>query len=371
MKKLIGSLVLLLVCFNASAVYEFYDQPNDLLVYATDEQSRDIIQNILTKFNLQYQIVDSLDTLDEDKLYILAGAIQDLNSSALPKYYIVYQTTNVPIMVGDYLNILHRAVAIWDASWSNIHKYQGSVNHWYYLPNADYEFLDPVLLSCLLPLNALPTYKDLLAHSNVKNTDFSSHLAPLFCHCLLQNPDIFIESGIRWGDGSTIALAKISQLLQNSILIGLDIDNCAQHYAHIPNARFFQGDDVAFPAYFKKLNFAKDKVDFVFIDTSHQYEHTLQEIDAFTSILADNGTISFHDSNVAVEYPVRINGTACGSGLGNPKGVTDGLKTYFNIEFDESKYLNINVEKDGYLWNIVNYPYCYGLAVTKRIKRIE
>jgi cephalosporin hydroxylase len=130
-------------------------------------------------------------------------------------------------------------------------------------------------------------------------------------------------------------------------------------------------NDVIFPAYFKTLNFNKKSVDFVFIDTSHEYEHTLQEITAFSSILSDTGILSFHDSNVAIAHPVRINGTTCPSGLNNPKGVTDGLKTYFNIAFDESKYCNIMVEKDGYLWNLINYPYCYGLAVVKRIKRIE
>lgn len=364
-------LLLLIISFHTYGIYEFFGQQADLLVYATDKQSQDLIESILTKVNYNYHLIDRLDNFDDDKLYILSGDIQNLHISVFPQHYIVYQTTNVPTMVGDYLNILGRAVAVWDVSWSNIHRYKGSVNHWYYLPNSDYEFLDPVLLSCLLPLNALPTYKELLAHSNVKNTDFSSHLPVLFCHCFLQNPMIFVESGIRWGDGSTIALGKITHLLKNSCLIGLDIDNCARHYAHIPRAYFYQMDDVAFPAYFKTLPFAKDRVDFVFIDTSHQYEHTLQEIDAFATILTDTGTIAFHDSNVAVEHPVRLNGTACGSGLGNPKGVTDGLKTYFNIEFDEGRYLNIDVEKDGYLWNIVNYPYCYGFAVAKRIKRIE
>lgn len=367
--KMVG-LFFLVVSFYAHGLYEFYNQPHDLCVYATDRQSQDLIENILTKVNFDYHIIDNLENFDNQKLYILSGDIQNLNHAVLPQYYIVYQTKNMSPMVGDYLNTLQKAVAVWDISWSNINRYQGSVNHWYYLPDLNYEFLDPVLLPCLLPLTALPAYKELLQHSNIRNTDFSSHLPVLFCHCFLQKPDIFIESGIRWGDGSTIALAKISTLL-NAQLIGLDIDNCGQHYAHIPHARFFQGDDVAFATYFKTLNFSKDTVDFVFIDTSHQYEHTLQEIDAFSSILADNGTISFHDSNVAVEFPVRINGTACGSGLGNPKGVTDGLKTYFDVAFDEGKYLNINVEKDGYLWNLVNYPYCYGLAVAKRVRKIE
>lgn len=371
MKKIIGFL-LLIIYFDISAVYEFYNQPNDLCVYATDDQASAVIQNILKKFNLKYQMIDSLDAIDNERLYILAGAIHELNADALPQYYIVYQTTDVPKTVGNYLNFLQGAVVVWDSHWSNIHNYEGLVNHWYYLPNADYEFLDPILLVCLLPSSALSTYKELLGHSNVRNTDFSSHLPVLFCHCLLQNPAIFVESGIRWGDGSTIALGKISQLLQGSILIGLDIDNsCAHYYVRIPNARFLLMDDVQFPAYFKTMNLEQDKIDFVFIDTSHQYEHTLKEINGFCSILSDSGTMAFHDSNVSVAHPIRINGTLCPSGLADPKGVTDGLKTYFNIAFDEGKYLNINVEKDGYIWNIINYPYCYGMAIVKRVQKIN
>ncbi len=371
MKKRLFVLPLLLGCMSSVyGMYEFYTQQAPIVVYATDTQAKSTIDMILKSFSLNYAMVDTLNTFDDTVLYILAGNVDKLDISVLPKHYIVYQMYNVGALQGPYMRTLQQASVIWDAHWSNINNYKNRINHWYYLPNAQYEFVDPVVLASFLPVRALSTYRDLLAHSNVHNTDFSSHLPVLFCHCFFHNPGIFIESGIRWGDGSTIALGKITQLLNDAHLVGLDIDNCARHYAHLRNAHFLQMNDVQFPAYFPSMGFKNDKVDFVFIDTSHQYEHTLKEIAAFSSILADNGAITFHDSNVAIHHPVRINGTACYSGLGNPKGVTDGLKTYFNLQFDEGRYLNTYVEKDGYLWNLVNYPYCYGFAVAKRIRKI-
>ena len=358
----------ILYIFNMHGIYEYYHPTNNIVVCATDEQSKDILVKVLQKCGLQYNIADTLDAIDPNVLYIFAGDSNLFNMPNLPLHYIVYQTKLLSKINEENLRLWTGATAIWDAHWDNINKYSHRIRHWYYLPNEQYEFLDPVILPCFLPYNALSHYKELLSHSNITNTDFSSHIPVLFAHAVLQNPSIMIESGIRWGNGSTISFSRALNVL-DAYLIGLDIDNCSKHYNELHNAQFIQMSDVLFPAYFKTMHLKNDTVDLVFIDTSHQYEHTLQEIDAFSEILSDNGVFIFHDSNVAIPRPVRINGTVCPTGMGNPKGVTDGLKTYFGFSFDEGTYINVYVEKAGYLWNIINYPYCYGLAVAKRIQK--
>lgn len=360
------------LCFisigSLNSFYEYYQQQSRIFIHTNDLSAQNHLTNMLDKFNIRYECTDIIHPEDNQNLYIIAGDISSYTINTMPQHYIIYQTKALHnISSGHIIQLLSKAHVIWDAQWSNINQYRHRTPHWYYLPDEQYEFLDPVLLSCFLPLRALSTYKELLQHSNTHNTDFSSHIPVLFCHCFMKNPNICIESGIRWGDGSTIALSKITQLLDTQ-LIGLDIDNCSKHYAHIKNAQFIRIDDLQFPTYFRS-NYKQNSVDFVFIDTSHEYEHTLNEIAAFNSILSDNGVLAFHDSNLAATNPVRLNGTTCMAN--NSKGVTDGLKTYFNFSFDENRYLNTYIEKDGYIWNLVNYPYCYGFALAKRIRKIE
>ncbi len=371
MKKLLLMLFFLIKSQTALGVlYDYYKQNSPIVLYTTDNNAKKTIENMLQAFGLQHEQIDTEEQLRDDHLYLIVGDIKKCVLQTLPKYYIVYQTENLSLISDNDLRILHNAAGVWDAHWSNINYYKNQIAHWYYLPNDKYEFIDPVLLSCFLPLNALQSYKELLALSNNRDTDFSSHIPPLFCHCILNNPDVIVESGIRWGDGSTIAFAKAMQLLKNTHLIGLDIEDCSRHYIHIQNSHFLLMNDVQFPSYFKTMHLPKKLIDMVFIDTSHQYEHTLQEIKAFNTVLAQQGLFIFHDSNVAIPDPVRINGTVCPSGMGNPKGVTDGLKKHFGVRFDEGKYINTYVTAaDGCRWHLVNYPYCYGLAYVKKVKR--
>jgi cephalosporin hydroxylase len=327
----------------------------------------------LTKFNLKYQNTRSLNPQDDNNLYIIAGELKALNKSMMPKYYIIYQTSEFSTK---NLPLLTDAIAIWDSNWSSINEYKNKAQQYYFLPDENYEFLDPVILPCFLPKNALHTYRELAVYSNAVNSDISSHVPSLFCHCMFQNPAVIIDSGVRGGDGSTIPLNAVSKAL-NADMIGLDIVNCNGIYSKLnnPNARFFAMSDLDFPVFFKRLKVKKNTADFVFIDTSHEYVHTLQEIKAFAPMLSENGALGFHDSNVT---PLmnnsayrRLNDTVTGGIKGNPRGVTQAIKEYFNIEFNEHKFFNDVVEKDGYLWNIVHYPFCNGLTITKKLKKID
>jgi hypothetical protein len=74
----------------------------------------------------------------------------------------------------------------------------------------------------------------------------------------------------------------------------------------------------------------------------------------------------FHDSNVTplnnnTAY-VRLNNTS-GVAIGNPRGVTQALKEFLNLDFDESRYINQVCAHNGSSWRIIHYPFCNGLTV--------
>lgn len=367
MKK-IWSLFLFIFTLFANATYQ---QQSQVLVFANNKSSETLIHKIFDKFEVQYADVASLDVNNNTSLHIITGNGDSYRSDQLPKYYILYQTATTQNYSENHKNVMKNAIAVWDVSWNNINQYRSQITNYYYLPNENYEFLDPVLLSCFIPTNALPTYRSLLQYSNASLGDFISHIPTLFCHCLLENPAIIVEAGVRGGDGSTIALQEIPTLIP-AHLIGLDIVDCSRVYSKIINSRFVQIDDLVFPDYFKTLRLKKNTVDFVFIDTSHELEHTYKEIEVFASILSEHGVLAFHDSNVTPlnngsSYQL-INNNINYVGAVNPRGVTAALKKYFNFDFNEYAYNNTTVQGGDSLWQFIHYPYCNGLTIVKRLK---
>lgn len=343
-------------------------QPQPIKVYATDAKSAETVATIMDTFSLQYDLTETI-TEHDSSLYIIAGS--DLTQQkTFPDNYVVYHTARVEQL---NLKLLEKATAIWDASWENINRYKNITPHYYYLPDEHYAYLDPVALVCFVPSKIAPIYKNLLRYSNTIDTDISSHVPTLFCHAYFQNPTIVVEAGVRGDEGSTVALQAVSRLLGNK-LIGIDVNDDSWVYGKFENALFVRMDDRQFPTYFKTMNLPKQTVDLAFIDTSHEYQHTLDEIDAFSSILAENGMLAFHDANVTplegfTRY-ARLNGTISIQINGVPRGVGPAIKLKFNSDFNEHDYINQTVMKDGYEWHMVHYPYCNGLTVIKRIRKV-
>lgn len=335
--------------FTFCFINAIYEQRESIFVYADNAATKTVVHRILEKFDITYTDVDTIS--DGDGIYILAGDCSNLQLH-MPIHYFVYQTKNLSGFLSDnFKTLAAHAIAIWDCSNENINLYKGFLKNYNYLPNDEYEFLDPVVLPLFLQKSALNDYKKMLEYSNEKSSDISSHVPSLFCHCMFQNPSLVVEAGVRWGDGSTIPLHKAT-LLSNAHMIGVDILDCSHIYNALSNANFLKMSDLDFPNYLSHMNTERSSVDFVFIDTSHQLEHSLKEIEGFVSVLSENGTLGFHDSN-----PLPA----------DPRGVIDALKQYLGFPFDESKYLNTIVQKNGCLWRIVHYPFNNGMTIVKRL----
>ncbi|MBI2775501.1 class I SAM-dependent methyltransferase [Candidatus Dependentiae bacterium] len=322
----------------------------------------------LKKCDINFTVVDSVND-DSDALYIICDISK---TDHLPQNYIAYQSLDLSKgnIASAYLEKLSNAIAVWDYNLNNIARYQSRVAHYYYFPT-ECEYIDPIFLVCALPKTALSRYRDLLAYSNRKNTDISSHLPALFCYGILQCPKIIVEAGVRGGE-STIPFKEVAAKC-NSQLIGIDIEvDVNSAYAGLQKGTFLRMNDLAFASYYEKSQFRNEKIDMVFIDTSHQYEHTLAEIQMFAPMLSKNGMIIFHDSNVTpldkgTAY-IRLNYTK-GQALGNTRGVTRALKEYFAIEFDEHSYLNFKFPKGEITWRMIHYPFCNGLTIVQKVDK--
>lgn len=332
----------------------------------------ELVKNTLENQNVNFAVIESIKVKEDQSLYIIFN-IETITHALLPKHYIVYQSRNLNtcLITNDYLEKLSNAVAVWDCSFSNIEKYKNNVHNYLVFPDHTfYEYADTLMIPCRLPIAMLATYKELLNYSNAHNTDISSHLPSIFFYTVLQNPDVIVEAGVRGGE-STIAFEKVLQFC-NAHLLGIDIEPaCNAVYKRCPHSLFVCMDDLEFGKYYKHNLQFKRKIDVIFIDTSHLYAHTLAEIKLFAPMLNKNGILMFHDSNVTplndnCDY-LRLNGTMCHVGHYNTRGVTQAIKEYFSLSFDEAQYQNISCSVGDQNWNIIHYPYCNGLTIARKL----
>ena len=110
-----------------------------------------------------------------------------------------------------------------------------------------------------------------------------------------------LELGVRTGV-STVALLLAAKQV-NGHLWSVDVDSCVRAVKTVKDNgldsywTFMIGDD-------RNLlpNFLENSMDMIFVDTSHQYEHTLMELRLCDRILRKDGVILLHDT-VGRDYP--------------------------------------------------------------------
>jgi predicted O-methyltransferase YrrM len=195
-------------------------------------------------------------------------------------------------------------------------------------------------------------------------TDISDHLGTIFYTAVDSNPKLIVELGTRGGESTRALLAAAS--ITNSTVLSIDIDDCSKtgmplsEYWH-----FIQADDVEFAKTgFKdwcSLSLVSPVIDFLFIDTSHEYEHTKQEIREWSGFLSKNGTMMFHDTNMGNGVYARHDGSI-GTGWDNNRGVMRAIEEFTGNSYDENTYFcDIT---DGY--SLMHFPNCNGLTIIKK-----
>jgi cephalosporin hydroxylase len=191
--------------------------------------------------------------------------------------------------------------------------------------------------------------------------DIDEHLELIFTETLLFRPNLIVELGVRSG-ASTFVFERAAALC-SATLVSADLDDCST-VSRYPKWHFFRGDDVQFAASFRDFCRIKNivpSVDLLFIDTSHYYDHTVQEIQAWIPLLSARAKVMFHDTNMK-RIGRRKDGCVQLS-WDNHRGVIRAIEEHLDTRIDETKE---GVEcVNG--WLVRHIPYCNGFTILDRV----
>lgn len=170
---------------------------------------------------------------------------------------------------------------------------------------------------------------DIKKYSNENDTDISSHLESMYTYTHDMKPSIIVECGVSTGESSKV-FSTVNQELGSKVF-GVDVNECPV-YSNIHNGTFIHMDDCSYADIYQKQYGAN--VDVLFIDTSHMYDHTKQEIEKWFPLLSNRALVMFHDTNLDGAGYNRTNGTR-GLNWNNNRGVIKAIEEYFNSSFNE------------------------------------
>jgi predicted O-methyltransferase YrrM len=196
---------------------------------------------------------------------------------------------------------------------------------------------------------------------SLERSDINEHLPTLFAEALRVRPNLIVELGVR-GGVSTLVFERVARLC-GATLVSVDLNDCSQ-VIDAPHWHFVQADDVAFskrfPAWCEQHGLTP-QIDVLFIDTSHYFDHTVQEIEHWFPLLAPNALVFFHDTNQKVLY--KRQDRSLGLGWENHRGVIRALEAYFGHDFLET--LDFTLVEPG--WIIRHYARCSGLTILEKL----
>jgi cephalosporin hydroxylase len=210
------------------------------------------------------------------------------------------------------------------------------------------------------PVTDLPALNDLKQHSR-KRTAINEHLETMFWESLALKPRLIVELGVARGESSRV-FAQVAKL-SGAKLVSVDINDCSRALDW-EEWSFIHQDDLKFapqfPAWCREREI-DPTIDVLFIDTSHYFDHTLEEMQAYFPYLADHAKVFFHDTNLDT-YIFRKDGSM-DLGWDNERGVIRALEVYFKKKFTEKEEFTDFVTP----WLIKHYPHCSGLTVLEKL----
>ena len=143
-------------------------------------------------------------------------------------------------------------------------------------------------------------------------SDIGAHLPYLHKRAAAIRKCQAIELGVRNGCSTAALLAGLED--SDGHLWSVDVDPPqppAPTWADHPQWTFVLSDDIALFG----SPFLPPHVDLLFIDTSHRYQHTLDELNSYGSLVRAGGVIILHDTELEMapgsvqpedrDYPVR------------------------------------------------------------------
>ena len=195
-------------------------------------------------------------------------------------------------------------------------------------------------------------------------SDISDHLGMIFYQAIDANAKLIVELGTRGGESTRSLLAAAA--VTDATLLSIDIDDCAQvSLPFVERWRFIQEDDVRFGRTgfleWCESQTLEPKIDLLFVDTSHEYTHTKQEIEVWSPHLSETGMMIFHDTNMGDGIYARLDGSV-GFGWNNERGVIRAIEEFVGRQYDENSLFCDVTEQ----YCLLHFPHCNGLTILKK-----
>lgn len=212
-----------------------------------------------------------------------------------------------------------------------------------------------------------PVLAEALGRWSHAPSDIRDHLGTLFAETVGAAPRLIVELGTR-GAVSTRALLAAAEVT-GAVVLSVDIADCSQiDMAERFRARwtFALADDIAFAgAPFEAFCAARGlppQAEAIFIDTSHTYAHTRQELACWLPRMAPGGVMMFHDTNMGDGWYRRLDGIVS-RGWDNERGVIRAIEERLGRSWDERSFF-VDVT-DGFL--VRHVPWSSGFTVLRRL----
>lgn len=218
---------------------------------------------------------------------------------------------------------------------------------------------------CLDPLFQ-PIYRrwhkslEIDGHTHAR-TALSCHLSTLFWECIRSRPNLVVELGVRNGE-STKVLCEAAQHYGGTI-VSADVEPVT-FLTQYPRWHFFQERSQALGRRFEdvRADLRLGPVDMLFLDSSHIYTETVEELKAWLPHLSATGMLISHDTAMGSVY--RACDGTLRRGWNNERGVTRALEEALGVEIDERSNF---VTKQGD-WAISHTPLSSGLTMLTPIR---
>lgn len=196
-------------------------------------------------------------------------------------------------------------------------------------------------------------------------SDISDHLNFLNLFLELLQPSVIVELGTRGGESTRVFTHYTSN--HDCQGYGVDLSPKPNWLTESMNWKHFVSDDCALGNKIEKESKWPDGtpfklIDLLFIDTSHEYEHTLRELAVWTSLVNSGGWILFHDTNLSGNATRRLSG-GMNYGWDNSRGVTRAIEEFFQIHITEKEYYSSKVNGEADF--IFHVPWNNGLTALR------
>ncbi len=195
-------------------------------------------------------------------------------------------------------------------------------------------------------------------------SDISDHLPTIYFACCLAQPNLIVELGTRGGESTRALLAAAA--LNNAKMLSIDVDPCGTLQGpYVEHWTFIQADDVTFgKESFRPWcseNGLTPEICVLFIDTSHEFHHTCQELATWLPFVKSGGFILLHDTNMRRGAYWRRDGSK-GRGWDNGRGVIKALEQHLGRDYDENSFFCDTHEA----YSLLHFPNCNGLTILSK-----